>query len=188
MHDNYVKAGNALKLMFAGQLVGIVGALLGGVAGIAGAVVTLMGKGLVFYGLFSTRTAHVGYRYALYAQAVSLLGNLIASLLPAGQDTVLTVLSLIITVADPVALYFICSTSAQLLAQRGENSLADRGNLVWKLAVGCFVADLACVAMGWTQMLDLLVAAAQIVILLVRVAAYVLLVVFYYSASKALLK
>lgn len=188
MHDNYVKAGTALRLMFAGQLVGIVGALLGDVAGIAGAVVTLMGKGLVFYGVFSTRTAHVGYRYALYAQAVSLLSNLIASLLPAGQDTVLLVLSLIITVADPVALYFICATSAQLLTQRGENALADRGNLVWKLAVGCFVADLACMAMGWTRMLDTFIAVVQLVTLLARVAAYVLLVVFYYTASKALLK
>lgn len=188
MQDNYVKAGTALRIMFVGQLVGIVGALLGDAAGIAGAVVSLMGRGLVFYGIFSARNVHVGYRYALFAQAGSLICNLAASLLPAGQTTVLFVLSIIITILDPVALYFICSTSAQLLAQRGENTLADRGNLVWKIVVACFVADLACVAMGWTQMLDMFIAVAQLVTLVARVVAYVLLVVFYYGASKALLK
>lgn len=188
MRDNYVIAGTALRTMFIGQLVVIVGSLLGGVAGVAGTVVSLVGSGLVFYGIFSARTAHVGYRYALYAQAVSLVCNLIGSLLPEEQTTVLTVLSIIITVADPVALYFICSTSAQLLAQRGENTLADRGNLVWKISVACFVVDLACVAMGWTQMLDAFIAVCQILTLLARLVAYVMLVVFYFSASKALLK
>ncbi len=188
MQDNFVKAGGALRIMFVGQLVSIAGAAVGAGWTMAGALVSLMGSGLVFYGVFSARTAHVGYRYALYAQAVSLLCNLIAAFLPGGHTAVIAALSVIVAAADPVALYFICSTSAQLLAQRGENALADRGNLVWKIAVGCVVVDLACVAMGWTQMLDVFIAVAQVVTLVARLVAYVLLVVFYFSASKALLK
>ncbi len=191
MQDNYVKAGSALRIMFVGQMVVIIAGVLSlrNGMGIIPSAVTLMGNGLVFYGVFSARTAHVGYRYALYAQAVSLLCNLIGSLLPEGHTTVLTVLSVIITIANPVALYFICSTSAKFLEHHGgEDALADRGNLVWKIAVACFVADLACVAMGWTQMLDMFIAVAQVVILVARLVAYVLLVMFYYSASNALLK
>lgn len=192
MRDNYVTAGTALRTMFVGQLVVIAGALLGGAegtVGIVGTVVSLLGSGLVFYGIFSARDADVGYRYALFAQAASLICNLAGSLLPETQKTALAVLSIIITVVDPVALYFICSTSAKLLAQRGETALADRGNLVWKIAVACFVLDLAGIAMsGAGGLLDTYVALAALLATLARVVAYVMMVVFYFSASKALLK
>lgn len=203
MRDNYVTAGTALRTMFVGQLVIIAGAVLGSMAGIegtvvsplgsmagiAGTVVSLLGGGLVFYGIFSARDVHVGYRWALFAQAASLLCNLAGSMLPETQKVALAVLSVIITVADPVALYFICSTSAKLLSQQGENALADRGNLIWKIVLAYFVVDLASVAMSWAGgLLDTYVTLAVLLANLGRVVAYVMMVVFYYSASKALLK
>ncbi len=189
MNDNYVTAGTALRTMFVGQLVIIAGAVLVSVAGIAGTVVSLIGGGLVFYGIFSARDAHTGYRWALFAQAAYLICNLMGSLLPDDRSMVKGILSVAVLIIDPVVLYLICSTSAKLLAQRGENTLADRGNLVWKIVVACYVLMLAGVAMSWAgEKLATYVALAVLLSAVARVVAYVMTVVFYYSASKALLK
>lgn len=179
MNENYTLAGKALKLLFIGAIVSLFAFLpvVGALLSLAGAVITL-------YALYTAMNAHVNYKNAMYmdlaAVVISLLGIFFSDGFFGGLlDILYSVVTFLVT-------YFVCTASAELLKQKGDQAQADRAGLIWKLYFVCAAVSVLCTLVSWIPLVNVLAAVCAVIMAIVQVVAYVLLIIFYYKASGSL--
>ena len=176
MGRDYVPAGRGLYLVFWGQIVGLFAGfpLLGGIAYLASLALTV-------YGLYLAANSDEGYQTAMYlAMAGIVLGVLglfwnhgaLGSLVGIAQDIV-----------GLMQVYFICGTTSQMLHEIGEHSEADRGTLVWRINLICYLA-----AIGMSALVFLMAPLAWVLAICTVIAllvAGILFLIFLWNSQKA---
>ncbi len=188
MSDNYAVAGKGLKLMFVGTIVGIaavvltiipfLGVLGGGIAAIAGGLISL-------YGLYVAMGAQENYKNAMYMQLASIVVSILGSIFVEGLlggivDILSAVVSFLIT-------YFVCTASHILLSDKGDSVQADRATLIIKLYAVCTLVNVVGILVSWIPVLNMIAGVIVALTSIVALVASVLLIIFYYKASQSLL-
>ena len=105
---DYTTAGRGLKTMFIGEIVCLFSFIP--FVGLIGLIVTLVG-------LNTASKAHPGYKTAFTIAIV----NIVVSLL----CVFLGPLSILVSILSVVMVYMICTTSAELLCEKGADGLED---------------------------------------------------------------
>ena len=124
---DYTTAGRGLKTMFIGEIVCLFSFIP--FVGLIGLIVTLVG-------LNTASKAHPGYKTAFTIAIV----NIVVSLL----CVFLGPLSILVSILSVVMVYMICTTSAELLCEKGDAEQAARAQTVWKIYTGCLVVSIVC--------------------------------------------
>lgn len=123
----YPKAAEGLKLMFYGELLAIIGILLTII--LIGPIIALVGEILVLVGLYRARMDDEGYGTAFMLSIVNIVLSIVGLFVP--SDGLLgSLLSIISTIISLAIIYFVCSTTGNLLLSQGESALAQRGQTV----------------------------------------------------------
>jgi hypothetical protein len=176
MGRDYVPAGRGLYLVFWGQIVGLFAGfpLLGGIAYLASLALTV-------YGLYLAANSDGGYQTAMYLAVAGIVlgvldlfwgGGALGNFVGIAQDIV-----------GLMQVYFICGTTAQMLHEIGEHSEADRGNLVWRINLICYL-----VAIGMSMLVFFLAPLAWVLAICTMAAllvAGVLFLFFLWNSQKA---
>lgn len=204
MKQSYPNASSGLKLMFWGQILSIVGALLAGIgAGIAAAAMLAGGSGglgaVAILGLIVAIAAYVmgiiglsragtddeGYRTPLYATIAALVVSVLSYFL--GEVFLIgTLLSIVSTILGFIIVNGVCQTTGNLLHSVGNEALVDRGTTVSKIYFICTVISVVCTVISIIPILNVLVGLVSAVSAIVLLVAYIMYLTFLSSGSKAL--
>lgn len=205
MKQSYPNASSGLKLMFWGQILSIVGALLAGIgAGIAAAAILATGEvggfgavailGLIvaiaayvmeIMGLSRAGTDDEGYRTPLYAAIAALVVSVLSYFL--GEVFLIgTLLSIVSTILGFIIVNGVCQTTGNLLHSVGNEALVDRGATVSKIYFICTVISVVCTVISIIPILNVLAGLVSAVSAIVLLVAYIMYLTFLSSGSKAL--
>lgn len=181
MQDNYVVAGKALQIMFWATIAALVGALIPGIGGF----IALAGALVLLYGLYTAMGAHENYKMAMYMAIISFVLSVLGMMFPDG------VLGVIVGIASSVVgfleVYYICTATAALLSAKGDQTQADKANLIILLNLICNAVVIVCALVVWIPVLNVIAAAVAMVAGVVSLVAFVLQLIFYFKSSKSLL-
>jgi len=166
---DYTTAGRGLKTMFIGEIVCLFSFIP--FVGLIGLIVTLVG-------LNTASKAHPGYKTAFTIAIV----NIVVSLL----CVFLGPLSILVSILSVVMVYMICTTSAELLCEKGDAEQAARAQTVWKIYTGCLVVSIVCTILALIPFINVLAAAVIVVTVIVQLVGGILYLVFLYKASDSL--
>lgn len=187
--DENRNAGQGLFFLFSGELISLIGAVtlllpvavVGGIwqfgAGIAGSL-------LVLYGLFVISKIQSGYRKAFRLT----LAGIFLQFLTIGlqmESAAYLLISFAVIVLNTMCIYHICLTTSGLLAPY-DSVLAQRGDLIRKLAVGCTAATLASTCLAMVPIISILVTVALPVIGIAQIVQSVLYLMFLWKSQKVL--
>lgn len=193
--ERFIIAGNGLKLMFIGTILGMLSFIpaLGGILAIAGWVISLVG-------LAKTTGAAPGYKTAMIMLVIQIVISIIAGVMAAaalggvflGSGAVavggfagVTLLSVGSQILAFLQTYFVCTATSGLLREIGEESVAVKGDMVWKLNALCYLV--AIVVLILAGLVASLAAGLDVVNVIVSLVADVLFVVFLYQSQRVML-
>lgn len=181
----YKTAGKGLRLMFLGALIAALGGfriidpVIGGIAAIAGTLLTL-------YGLYTAVPAHPYYKLAMMMELATMV--LAVVLWVAAKANLLeNVFSILNTLAALLSTVFVCSATDFLLKEKGDAPLAEQGRLIMLLYTLCAVVSILCILIAWIPVLNILAAITGAVTTVVMLAANIIKIFFYFKASRSLL-
>lgn len=150
-----------------------------------GSLVSMAGFVLLLLGLSGASLAHPGYRSASRWVWINVAIGLVMSLpvLPASAVSTVGVLNVAVML---MTVFYVCKTTAALHMERGEQALAERGALAWKLYAGSVAASLIInVAAGFFA-LTLAAVVLSGLALFLRLAAEVAYLLFLWASQKNL--
>ena len=193
--ERFVIAGNGLKLMFIGTILGMLSFIpvIGGILAIVGWVISLVG-------LAKTTGAAPGYKNAIIMLVVQIVVSIIAgvmasmalggAILGSGAAAVgglagVTILSIVSQVLAFLQTYFICTATSGLLREIGAEDVAVKGDMVWKLNALCYL--IAIVVLILTMIVAPLAAVLDVVSVIVSLVADVLFVICLYQSQRVML-
>lgn len=188
MYQNYTPAGNGMKQMFLAQIIGIISIfilfipILGWIVGMVGA---LAGGILSLIGLNTAAQAHPNFRNAFNATIANLVVSILNNFLKEGFLG--AVLSMVSSVLSFLVIYFVCTGASELLSSKGDVSQADRGQLIWKLCLGCTAVAVVGGILAVVPIVGALGAIATVVAGIVQLVAQILFIIFLYAGSQSLL-
>lgn len=175
----YQNAGNGLKVIFASQIIAIVGNI---VPGIIGSIVGAVAMVLTLLGLKQAAMDEEGYNSAFIFTII----NLVIGFLNKGNGLLSSVLSAAGSILSFCILYCICNSTKKLLDSAGENSLANLGTAVWVINVMCTIVVIVIRFVAWIPILNILAGIAAILTLLVALVGAILYLVFLSKSGNAL--
>lgn len=126
----YPNAADGLKLMFYAQIIVIVGAVLSLVP-VLGSVIVIVGSIVSLVGLYKTQADDSGYQMAFYVTIASIVVGVIKNF--AGNGIFGSLVGIVNTVLNLAIIYYVCTTTSNLLHSVGNEALANRGITVWKI-------------------------------------------------------
>lgn len=145
---------------------------------LVGFIIVLVGLILMLVGLYTAGRADAAYQTAFIVTIVNLVLNLFSGLIP--------LLGIVCDVLGIVQVYLICTTSARLLAEKGDTVTAARGLFVWKLYVACIAVEILCFLLLGILGLYALMVLLSFVMLIVSLVGAILYLIFLYRASNSL--
>ena len=174
MSSDFTTAGQGLKTVFIGELLCVLFfiPLAGPFLALAGLIVTLVG-------LNASGRAHEGYRTAFTLSIVSIVLSVLTLFIG--------FLSIIVSILDVAIVYYVCTTSAGLLSQKGDAYQAAKGATVWKIYAGCLVVSIICSILAIVPLINVFAAIASVITAIVQLVGMILYVVFLYKAQESLL-
>lgn len=186
----YKDIGKGLRLMFFGEiLVHVAGLFSWPVLSLAGLVLTLVG-------LSTAGRGDSGYRKAFAVTIINMAVNFVGMLfldvvlafMPALADLFTAVIAVTGEALQFLLIYYICNTSAALLADRS-SPLSMRAESLWKFYGVCAAITIVCALVVFIPFLPAMVLAGILAMIssLVMVLAGVLCVAFLYQASEVFL-
>lgn len=181
--NHYHHAAAGLRLMFIGQILGLVGVILIWVP-LVGSLLAIAGMVVELAGLYRAGNDDQGYRTALMFVAVNLVVNLVAGFV--GEGILNSVLSLAGEVLGLMAVVQVCTTTGLLLHSVGNEALSRRGSTVMKLYVVCTVVAVVCGVLSIIPIVNILAGLVAAVAAIAQAVGYVLYLMFLYGSSKAL--
>ncbi|MDE6280293.1 MAG: hypothetical protein K2M15_00620 [Oscillospiraceae bacterium] len=204
MNQSYPNAASGLKLMFWGQILSIVGALVTGLgAGLAVADVMTGGNGgvgvvailgllvviaasvLNILGLYKAGDDDAAYRSALMFAIASLVVSVLSTFL-SGIPFVPTLLSIASTVLNFLVVNTVCVTTGNLLHSKGADGLADRGATVAKIYFICAVISVVCTVLGIIPIINILSGLVSAISSIVSLVGYIIYLTFLNGSSNSL--
>lgn len=125
-----------------------------------------------------------GCKTAFQLTVAELMLNILSGLL--GDGILETLVSAASSVAGFLALYFVCSSVAEVLRTLSYNDIASRGELVWKINLACYAVEIIMSFLSLVPHLNILAAPAGIMTSVVSVIAGILYIMFLYKSANAL--
>ncbi len=180
---SYPMASDGLKLMFYGEIVTIIGSVLSLVP-IVGVILRILGPVLAAYGLFKAAGDDEGYRTAFYLTIAQVVVNLISAFFKSG--IVKSLLSIVSTIIGLAIVYYVCTTTANLLHAVGQEQQSAKGRTVWLIYLICALVSVVVQILAIIPILNILAAAIGIIMLIVQLVGYILYLIFLYKSGKVL--
>lgn len=181
---SYPMASDGLKLMFYGEIVTLIGAVLSLVP-IVGVILRIVGPVLAAYGLFKAAGDDEGYRTAFYLTIAQVVVNLISAFFKNG-GIVKSLLSIVSTIVGLAIVYYVCTTTANLLHAVGQEQQSAKGRTVWLIYLICALVSVVVQILAIIPILNILAAAIGIIMLIAQLVGYILYLIFLYKSGKAL--
>ena len=173
MSEQYALAGRGLKNVFIGQILCILSFFP-----FVGPILAIIGLVLNLVGLNTASQAHPGYKTAFTVAIVSIVVSILSIFL--------SFLSIVTTILGLVMVYYICTTSAELLGAKGDAYQAAKGLSVWKLYLGCTVVTVVCLLLAFIPIINIFAAIVSVIAAIVLLVAGILYVIFLYKAQESL--
>lgn len=181
--NQYPKAAEGLRLMFIGQVLTIVGALLIWIP-LVGALLAIAGSAAGLVGIYKAGDDDENYRGALVFAALVLVLNLVAGFLNEGM--LQSLLNMASEVCNLLMVYSVCNTTSNLLHSVGNEPLSQRGRTVIKIYAACTVISVVCGVLSIIPIINIAAALVSVVAALVLLVGYVMYLLFLNGSSKAL--
>ena len=193
MEKQFTAAGQGLMKLFFGTclsgayvLLDTPGLLLGLMPQrILSAVLCQASYFLAFVGLTASAVADSGYRRAIWCARVSTVAGLLAALL-VNRPVLIFALAAVRQCADLAGMAVVCRISGQLLDERGAESRAGYGKLVWWLCALSSVGIVLCGGAVCTVLNSKAMLAAAVTYLVMQIAQRVIYMVNLYRSHSAL--
>lgn len=186
----YKDIGKGLRLVFFGEILVDVAALF------SWPVLTLAGLVLTLAGLSTAGRGDSGYRKAFSVTILNLAVTFLGMILAGVSLAFMPVLGGLFTAAVVAAsaffsflsVYYVCTTSAALLAER-ETALSMRAENLWKIFGVCIAVTTVCVLVMQLPFMAAMVLTIGVSFIanVVQFAAGVLYMLFLYKASEVFL-
>ncbi len=184
--EKYWDAGAGLKKMFIasiGVVVCLVLVLVPGInllaalAALAFAILSMVGLYQAGKDIESCKTA---FMLTIAKIVVNVIGNVTQN----------AMISLIIALAgyvlDALVVYLVCTSVSDIIERMGENSIANKGRLIWKLYLGGFIVTVVLSLLMVIPSLSGITVVINIAVTLLSVAVMVLYTIFLYQSSNIL--
>ena len=183
----YENAASGLKKMFTAQVGSIICVVLMmipfiGVIGLIGVFVfTIMS----LIGLNSAGKAIEGcktpFTLTIVQMGVSVIGNL------AGTGVFATVFSVVNDILALLVVRAVCLSVAEVMDQLNQRVVADKGRSVWKINLGCYVADIVLTILAVIPVLGTVLAVAgSVVTVILSLVAGIMYIMFLSKSYQAL--
>lgn len=186
MYEDNLVVGKSLKLLFIGEILAAISALLGGsvLAGLASLVSLILN-------LFALNTAaptHPYFRTAFQVNIALIVLGIVQVIL---SQTGMEVLAMLVVVVEAVLgvlnVYLICTATGQFLTVNGYAILAAKGVTVWKINLACSVAMIVFMVLAVVPFLLILAGILVLGTAIVMLVGVILYMLFLYNAYHALL-
>ena len=204
MNQSYPNAAGGLKLMFWGQILSIVGALVtglgavlavadvmtggsGGLGAVAilGLLVVIAAYVLNILGLYKAGDDDAAYRGALMFAVAALVVSVLSTFL-GSVPIVVTLLSIIGTVLNFLVVKTVCETTGNLLHSKGNDGLAERGATVAKIYFICTIISVVCTVLGIIPVINILSSLVSGISGIVSLVGYIMYLTFLNGGSNSL--
>ena len=185
-HMQYNNAGSGLNKLFIAQIGTVVSSVLLLIP-IVNLIALLAILGFLILSLVGLNEAGkdiAGCKTAFQLTAAELILNILSGIL--GSGILGTLISAASSVAGFLALYFVCSSVADVLRTRSHDDIASKGELVWKINLVCYAVEIVMSFLAHIPLLNVLAVPAGIIIPVVTIIAGILYIVFLYKSSLAL--
>lgn len=182
----YNNAGSGLNKLFIAQIGTVVSSVLLLIP-IVNLIALLAILGFLILSLVGLNEAGkdiAGCKTAFQLTAAELILNILSGIL--GSGILGTLISAASSVAGFLALYFVCSSVADVLRTRSHDDIASKGELVWKINLVCYAVEIVMSFLDHIPLLNVLAVPAGIIIPVVTIIAGILYIVFLYKSSLAL--
>ena len=186
MYEDNLLAGKGLKLLFVGEILAAISAVLGesGLASLA----SLASLILSLIALNMATPAHPYFRTAFQINIALIILGVLQVVLALTGMMVLAILTVIAeAVLGVLNVYLICTAAGQLLTVNGYAALANKGVIVWKLFLVCSVAMVVFMVLLVVPFIQIISAFLVIGTAVAMLIGAVLYMVFLYNAYHALL-
>lgn len=187
MNENFVRAGRGLHIIFLAGILAIVSlvlavipviVLLGGVGAITAIVLTLVG-------LNTASPTNPSFKTAMAASIINIVVSLVGVLFPAGGF-----LNILASTANSVlglaVVYFVCIASTELVEEKGDPTLAQKGRFVWKLTAVCTGCSILFSLVVFIPGLTVMATIASVAAAIVGLVGTVLYLIFLNRAANYL--
>lgn len=179
----YPNAADGLKLMFYAQIIVIVGAVLSLVP-VLGSVIVIVGSIVSLVGLYKTQADDSGYQMAFYVTIASIVVGVIKNF--AGNGIFGSLVGIVNTVLNLAIIYYVCTTTSNLLHSVGNEALANRGITVWKIYLVVTIIAVVCSVVAYIPVLNIIASVVVLVAAIVTLVGYILYLMFLNGSYKAL--
>lgn len=179
----YPNASSGLRLMFIGQILMIVGALLAWVP-LVGFLMILASPVLEIVGLYKAGGDDEDYKGALVFAVAILIVGLIGGFFQEGFLS--RMLEVATSILNLLMVYSVCNTTSNLLHSIGDEEQSRRGETVIKIYAVCTAISIVCRVLGIIPIINIAAALVSAIASLVQVVGYVMYLLFLNGSSKAL--
>ena len=177
----YPNASDGLKLMFYGEILVIIGTLLVWLP-LVGVLLLLIGGIVSLVGLNRAGKDDEGYRTAFMLNII----NIIVGLFSGGNGTLSAIMSIISSLISLAVIYFVCTTTANLLHSVGAVETEQRGRTVWNINLVCTVVSVVLMLLAFIPIVNILAAVGMIIVVIAELVGYVLYLMFLNASYQAL--
>ena len=178
----YPNASGGLKLMCTGEILTIIGAVLTII--LIGPIISLIGSIVALVGLYRARQDDEGYGTAFTLSIVNIVLGLVGMFFPEGFGA--SLISIISSIIALAIMYYVCTTTSNLLHSVGEETIAARGQTVWNINIVCTIVSVVLSILAYVPLLNVLAAFGAVVVVIVELVGYILYLMFLYGSYNAL--
>ena len=177
----YPNASGGLKLMFTGEILTIVGVVLTVI--LIGPILMLIGGIMSLVGLYRARQDDEGYNTAFILSIVNIVLDFAGVFFEGIGASLISIISSIISLA---IMYYVCTTTSNLLHSVGEETVAARGRTVWNINIVCTIVSVLLSILAYVPLLSVLTTIGAVIIVIAELVGYILYLMFLRGSYKAL--
>lgn len=179
--NNYENAGLGLKKLYIAEIGVLVCTVLAfiPIINILAAVGLLVFAIISLVGLFQAGKDIKGCMTAFILTIVSAVCNLFKSF---GGS----VISIVTTILSFLVMYFVCTSVAEVMNNIQQPDIAQKGQTVWKISLGCTIASVVILILAFVPGLRGLATIANVVVAIISIVNIILYMLFLGKSSAAL--
>ena len=181
-----IYASKGLKKMFIAQIGGTVCIVLAVIPliGIVAAIAALVFSILSIVGLYEAGKNVDGCKTAFMITIANLVLSMVSNF--AGAGILGSILSIAGLVLQFLVVYFVCTSVAETLRKTGSEEVAKNGDLVWKINLVCYLANIVISILALIPILNVLALVGSVILVIAQLVAAILYLIFLYKSSVAL--
>ena len=177
--NQYPNAASGLKKIFMGQILAIVSVVLMviPILNIVGIILLIACCVLDLIGINEAAKDSDGYGKALSFTIANIVISIIEIFLDS-ESVLYQLLEIASSVCSLAILYYICTTTADLLRRKGAYQIADEGDRVWNINKICLIISVVCSALAIVPIINIIAVLALLAVALVSIYASIIYIIF----------